>query len=368
MSEFFDEAKEQSQVKTAIVAKYFTAWARVIVPWAKKGAGRIAYIDLFAGPGRYKDGTKSTPILVLEKAVADPDLRQMLVSMFNDADADNTQSLQAAIDDIPGIMTLAHKPQIANKAVGTEIVATFEAMHLVPTLFFVDPWGYKGLSLRLVNSVLKDWGCDCILFFNFNRINMGITNPLVDPHIDALFGTERAHALRARVGALSVGEREAAVVEAICDALVALGGRFVLPFRFKHPKHGRTSHHLIFVSKNVRGYEIMKDIMAGESSAETQGVPSFEYNVASRNQGLLFDLTRPLDDLSGMLVEKFAGRRMSMLDVYNEHHVGRPYVKRNYKAILQRLEQEGAITATPPAAERRKGTFADVVVVQFPAK
>ena len=28
----------------------------------KRGGKKIAYIDLFAGPGRYKDGTKSTPL------------------------------------------------------------------------------------------------------------------------------------------------------------------------------------------------------------------------------------------------------------------------------------------------------------------
>ena len=79
---------------------------------------------------------------------------------------------------------------------GEEIVKMFEEMSLVPTLFFVDPWGYKGLSLRLVNSVLKDWGCDCIFFFNYNRINMGLSNPFVKEHMNALFGEERAEEFR----------------------------------------------------------------------------------------------------------------------------------------------------------------------------
>ena len=61
----------------------------------------------------------------------------------------------------------------------------------MPTFFFVDPWGYKGLSLRLINSVLKDWGCDCVFFFNYNRINMGLGNDAVEKHMDALFGKER---------------------------------------------------------------------------------------------------------------------------------------------------------------------------------
>jgi len=45
-------------VKTAIVSKYFWSRSRVIMPQAMKGKEKkIAYLDLFAGPGRYEDGT-----------------------------------------------------------------------------------------------------------------------------------------------------------------------------------------------------------------------------------------------------------------------------------------------------------------------
>lgn len=133
------------------------------MPTAKRSAQpRIAYIDLFAGPGRYNDQTKSTPILVLEQAIEDSDMRDMLVTIFNDVNTDNTRSLEQTISEIPGISQLRYQPTVYNDEVGENIVKMFEQIHLVPTLFFVDPWGYKGLSLRLINSVLKDWGCDCM--------------------------------------------------------------------------------------------------------------------------------------------------------------------------------------------------------------
>jgi Protein of unknown function (DUF5131) len=72
-------------------------------------------------------------------------------------------------------------------------------MLLVPTLFFVDPWGYKGLTLQLINSVSKDWGCDAIIFFNYNRLNMGLSNLAVDEHMSALFTEKRAASLRYRL-------------------------------------------------------------------------------------------------------------------------------------------------------------------------
>lgn len=65
---FFEEQKEQSLVKSTIVGKYFDVWANVIISTQKRDTQRsqkIAYIDLFAGPGRFKDGTQSTPLRIL---------------------------------------------------------------------------------------------------------------------------------------------------------------------------------------------------------------------------------------------------------------------------------------------------------------
>lgn len=372
-SSFFDESREQSLVKATIVAKYFWAWAKVIMPTAKKHSGRIGYIDLFAGPGRYKDGAQSTPLMILEKAVEDTDMRQMLVAIFNDKDDENSRSLEAAIRQLPGIDKLVHAPKVHNEDVGDRIVKMFEQMNLIPTLFFVDPWGYKGLSLKLVNAVLKDWGCDCVFFFNYNRINMGLGNEVVEEHMNALFGAERAAELRTKLEPLSPDQRELAVVEELCQALLAMETRvgsvkYVLPFRFRTAVGNRTSHHLVFVSKHPLGYKIMKGIMAQYSSTAAQGVPSFEYSPADARQPLLFELNRPLDDLETMLLDEFAGRTLTMQEVYDRHNLGRPYVEKNYKEMLTQMELAGKIMADPPASKRRKGTFAPTTKVTFPAK
>jgi len=369
---FFDESLEQSQVKTEIVAKYFWTWAKVIISSQKKRGikSKIAYIDLFAGPGRYKDGTRSTPLLILESAIRDPDICERLVTLFNDKDSNNTRTLSHTIQSIPNITSLKYKPEIYNEEVGEEIVKMFEQMRLVPTLFFVDPWGYKGLSLRLINSVLKNWGCDCIIFFNYNRINMGLHNEAVEEHMNALFGKERGDKLRQQLEPLRPFERELTIIETLVEALEEMGGKYVLPFCFKNDRGSRTSHHLIFVSKDVKGYEIMKGITARESSGNEQGVPSFEYKPATSRLRLLFELSRPLDDLEGMLLDYFAGREMTMLEVYEQHHVGKRYIKSNYKSVLSKLEAQDKIATSPPADVRRKRngepTFSDSVIVTFP--
>lgn len=367
---FFDESREQSIIKARIIAKYFWAWAKVIIPTAKQHDNRIAYIDLFAGPGRYKDGTISTPLKILEQAIADPDMSQMLVTLFNDKDAINAGKLEKAIGELPGIERMKYKPQVVNQEVGTEIVQLFTRMRMVPTFFFVDPWGYKGLSLGLINSVLKNWGCDCIFFFNYNRVNMGLPNEAVRDHMNVLFGEERADQVRKKLNGLSPEEKETLIVEELSEALKEMGGQFVLPFTFRNEKGSRTTHHLIYVSKAFRGYEIMKGIMALESSEADQGVPSFRYSPASERFPLLFSLTTPLEDLEKELLHQFAGKTLTMQDIYLKHNVGRPFISRNYKRALSNLESAGKVQADPRAAQRRmqKGerTFPDHVKVTFP--
>jgi three-Cys-motif partner protein len=365
---FFDEQREQSEIKAEIVSKYFWAWAKVIIATQKRyGGDRIAYIDLFAGPGRYKDGAASTPVRILETAIKEPDFCERLVAMFNDKDTENTRSLEEAIAGLPGIEKLKHTPKVYADEVGEEIVSIFEKMKLVPTFFFVDPFGYKGLSLRLVNSVLKDWGCDCVFFFNYNRISMGLGNEAVEQHMDALFGRARADAIRAHFGAkkLSPEEREAYIVEEMTQALKEMGGKFVLPFRFRNEAGSRTTHHLFFVTKHFRGYEIMKDIMHTRSEKEG-GVARFEYNPASRAQPTLFGLLTPLSELEGMLLRDFAGAETTIRAVYERHSVGKPYVLKNYRDVLCQMEQAKKVRLDPPCPPRRKGTIAEHVKIIFP--
>jgi len=368
---FFEEQTEQSLVKSTIISKYFDAWANVVISAQKhypQYPQKIAYIDLFAGPGRYKDGTQSTPVNILENAISKPELRKRLVTIFNDKDENNSITLQTTINSIPGIETLKYKPSVHNHEVGEEIVEMFEKMNLVPTLFFVDPWGYKGLSLRLVNSVLKNWGCDSIFFFNYNRINMGIENEAVKKHINALFDKERAIKLRKKLINNNSHERELLIVEELCQAFKSYKSRYVLPFRFKNASGQRTSHHLIFVSKHFRGYEIMKDIMARESTKNTQGVPSFEYNPADllSKQMLLFSLSRPFDYLKNDILLKFKGKSLKMREIYRQHNVDTPYIKKNYKEALRQLYDDEKIQAVSPTGKPpRKGTFGDDVLVKF---
>ena len=363
---FFEEQSDQSAVKARIVTKYFFAWAQVIMPTVPKHGGKIAYIDLYAGPGRYKDGAASTPLRVLQTAIGHLRMSQMLVSYFNDARSENAATLQEEINKLPGIEKLRYKPIATCGEVDNEAAQYFEKTRFIPSFSFIDPFGYKGLSLNIIKGVIKDWGCDCVFFFNYNRINAGISNRFVAPHMDDLFGKARADALRARLPGLMPELREAAILEELANEIKRLGGTYVLPFAFKNASGTRTSHKLIFVSKHFRGYSIMKSIMAGESSTHDEGVPSFNYSPADASMPLLFSLVQPLSKLKQRLLDTFAGQEISFTHIYESHSINTPYVEKNYREILKQLESEGTISARSTKGKRRVGTFAEHVLISFP--
>lgn len=88
--DFFDERTELSEVKSEIVSKYFTAWSRVM----KSKSQRLGYIDLFSGPGRYKDGSESTPIQIIKKILSDDELCNKFITLFNDANPKYVEQLK----------------------------------------------------------------------------------------------------------------------------------------------------------------------------------------------------------------------------------------------------------------------------------
>ena len=112
-----------------------------MVGQARKSANpRLQYIDLYCGPGCYEDVAKtpSTPIKILEHAIKTPDLRDMLITFFNDADENHIKLLRENISNVPHINKLKHKPIIRTGEVDDALVKRFAALNMVATFSLVD--------------------------------------------------------------------------------------------------------------------------------------------------------------------------------------------------------------------------------------
>ncbi|MGE5481309.1 MAG: three-Cys-motif partner protein TcmP [Bacteroidota bacterium] len=108
MDDFFEEQRLASRIKSELVTKYFMAWANIMKK--RTPCGLIGYVDLFSGPGRYKDGSPSTPLMILEEVLRQPDISSKLVMLFNDKEQTYVDQLKKEISGFPGIDVLKYPP------------------------------------------------------------------------------------------------------------------------------------------------------------------------------------------------------------------------------------------------------------------
>jgi len=376
---FFGKQTAASKVKSEVVLNHFDSWSNIVIGQAAKLGQNIAYMDLYCGPGIYDNGAKSTPILVLEKAIekaaTKPAIAKHLVTIFNDKKAKSVETLEAEVKKLTGLTNLKNPPIFLNEKVNKDTEGYFAKIR-IPTLTFLDPFGYMGLTRGLIEAVVtKTWGCDCIFFFSYSSINRALSaKGYFTEHMESLFGTDRAAALEAKMQSIKGSdsgeprEREAIILDALTSALEELnkGNMFVRTFRFKKGK--RTSHMLVFVTTHPTGFRVMTDIMANAGHVNDKGIPHFTHY---DNPPPKIQLFYPeIDKLREDLCKHYAGKKMTMLEIFLDH---RQYTAGNYKDILNELEDEKLITVDPPANTRRMGTngrrtFKDEALVTFPPR
>lgn len=363
---FFEKQEPHSAAKSAIVADYFAAWAKILA----KSNSRILYLDFFSGPGKYDDGSESTPLLVLRKIVDSPDLSAKVITIFGDKEPENAARLQEAIAALPGIARLKFPPIVRAGEFTKELQEQLAGLTLVPTLMFLDPFGYKTVNVDVIRAIIQNHGSECIFFFNYNRVMPAITNPGVRHLVDAIFGTHRVTELQSIFESADDDAKENAVVNALRNSMREIGGGYTLPFRFT--KDGHTTHHLVFVSTHHLGHDIMKQIMGGKSSDHHQEVPSFEFREGTVATDLFASQPTPIDDLKADLLETFAGKALTVKAIYEQHNLGTRYVPKNYKEALKQLMREGLLPEgkrteiDKPALKAPYNVMPDDVLIQFP--
>jgi hypothetical protein len=67
-----------------------------------------------------------------------------------------------------------------------------------------------------------------------------------------------------------------------------------------------------------------------------------------------------------MLLSEFAGQTLTVEEIYNRHNVGKPFVEKNYKDALKKMEQANTIRCDPPSTERRADSLGPNVKITFP--
>jgi three-Cys-motif partner protein len=282
--------------------------------------------------------------------------------MFNDAKHDVVLELRQHLMSHPLYSALTYPPRFSSGEVNDAMIGYLKGQRPTPFTFaFLDPFGYKGLTQSLLHTVLQDFGCDVLFYFAYHPIKRVLynRNDSLRKHVDALLGTHRVQRLRSLLQS-NVGERqlEREILKALSASMRDIDGRGVLTFAFRQ-RSGRARHHLAFVSKSVRGYQVAKEAMARYSSwAYPGGVPSFEYVPAGYDLPLISAGSTPsIERLTRLIIDRCGGKRTTLQKAYDAVTFNTPYVEANVRMALVKIVSDlGATVYSRGAPSHLRGS------------
>ncbi len=339
-----------TRIKHEILMSYLDPWTTIL----GQSASSLAYVDGFAGKGRYTKGEPGSPLLVIDTVVRAMDERSIRASHVSfhliEQNRDNFENLKRELAEHQP----AHDPRIKLKLYHTsfagasaEVIADIRR-NAQPSFFFIDPFGYDDSSMDMIGQVLTLPRAEVMinLMYDFATRAVGMGNIALMHTLDLLFGTG---AWRELIG-LSGEEREREFLNLYRLQLKLRGAAYVLPFRMGDDARDRTLYYLLHATKHIKGAQVMKDAMVAS------GTPGHLAYRGTRQHQLipLFDIDAA--HLPDLLLARFQGRSLSFDDIvaqtFEETGTCR---KPQYRDCLRELERTEQVTVRRVSSMSARG-------------
>ena len=358
-NDFFKKQTPSSRIKASIVSEYFPQYCQIIRRAHEPQMFR--YIDLFAGPGIYEDGSISTPIMLAKNVASIPSLKGNVQFVFNDLS--HIDELRSNFESEFPQGTFPKGVYFRNKEVGAEekiyeYLKTSTMKRGVdgkvwnesPSLLFFDPFGYSGMRTDVLASFLKNWGNELFLFINSKRINPALENDKFEELLRLWFPS-RFDTLKKGVRTKrTVSERLDFILNNLGDEFRSLigGSVYCCSFRFQEEDSRTTSHFILHVTKGVKGFELVKSVYNKYANEDLALTGSNTYTFDPKKcEGYmpLFETNDAVETLRDTLCKEFKGRTISALCLFESHHKDSKYSREHYTAALRLAVKDGMAEA-----------------------
>lgn len=145
---FFEERKEWSKRKLAIVGGYLAGFSRILGSSTSQPC--VYFIDGFAGAGQYKDGSKGSPLLSAELALQyRNEQKPYRLNCINiEEDSENFQNLTVVTASFGGLV------QNYAGSFSSNLGTILNQIGQCPALFFLDPFGVKGTDWSDISRII----------------------------------------------------------------------------------------------------------------------------------------------------------------------------------------------------------------------
>jgi three-Cys-motif partner protein len=323
--------KRVSRIKHIILQKYLPPWAIILGSRHRQ----LAYFDCFAGPGEYELEGKAvagSPVIAVEGAIEFLRTRggQSLVMYLIEDKPRQVERLEVSLKHLqPYPKNLIVNVRCADSRFYVPNLLEKLGTH-APSFFLIDPYGHP-LPIPVINGILQRGRTEALINLMWFRINMDLSNPLVQKNVDELFGDDdwRSQSFMGMHGV----EREVTFLKYFRSRLAC---KFVFPFKVRYDIEDsrggdRTKYYLLHVSNHVRAVLLMKEVMWPLGDEEGT------FDFSGEAQGVLISSTPTLQELESILSRDFRGREVGF-DELREQTWMLPFVEKHYREVLKRLE------------------------------
>ena len=251
--------------------------------------------------------------------------------------------------------TFRYEPHFGKSTVGNcQAITEFLCMNThdgrlneSPALLFIDPFGYKGIETSVLAKFLENWGNEIFLFVNTKRNHPALENEKFIDLMNDLFPTTYLKIKNDRRFKTTVSERLNLIIESLGQEYKNILGSniYFTSFKFQEEDIDTTSHYILHITKGARGYDLIKTIYNDFANVGTMfdGVNTYTFDAKKFDKPVseLFDLNSlNIDKLKDELVNIYSGKKISSLNLFEDHHTSGLYSRSHYTQALRRLVDE----------------------------
>lgn len=338
--------------KHEVLRHYLDKWFPILGSFA----GRVAFIDGFAGPGQYAGGEPGSPLIALEAFRRHaPALKGEAVFLFIEKDPERAEHLRKLVEaqQRPANCQIEISMSDFEKKMTAVLDAIPPGSRLAPAFVMLDPFGITGAPMSLVGRLLVGGKAEVYISFMYEFLDRFKSRPEFAKGLTELYGTTEW-----RNGLAFAGDVKKDFFFGLYEGqLRKSGARQVV--RFDLYEGSRLVYAIFFASNHWKGADVMKQ-------AIWKVAPFGDFAFRGAHYGQLTLDTVDHTPLRKLLRERFKGKGWVTIEEVLEFvgsdqtdsHTGQ--VKR---PVLAPMEKEGLIEVDPKT--RRKRGYTDGTKLRF---
>ena len=350
------EIQKHTKVKHMILKEYLKAW----FPILGHTHDEIIYLDGFAGPGKYKKGEPGSPVIAIQTAIEHPSIHKFGTIRFIFIEEEKIygeclkkelkQKFRNLQPNIVYEVEIGNFSEVLPKKLD-EIKKRIK--QVTPILAFIDPFGYSDTPADSIDKLLENDKCEILLTFMTQFINRFVEMKQYESIFNKLFGKnawEEVKAIKEDENRLNL------LTDIYVRQLKEKGFIYVRPFKMIDNSRKRL-YDLIFVTKNKKGLEKMKESMLKVAQNEEY---SFSDEMDDGQTYILDYMGEQLDKKAEIIFNKFSGKIALYEEIKHFVLIDTPFLLK--RDILKHMEKNGQICQ---GDGRKRGVFPDGCQIRF---